>query len=71
MLMKFCSIDDFRFVLYLLNFRVDQVSDACVMAIEDDSKHACCIRITDANGIDLLPMKSSKEWQNELNVFKI
>ncbi|XP_071850354.1 15-hydroxyprostaglandin dehydrogenase [NAD(+)]-like [Apostichopus japonicus] len=49
---------------------MSRVLDACIMAVEDETKHACCIRITHAYGIDLLPMKTPKEWETELKIWK-
>ncbi|KAJ8043818.1 15-hydroxyprostaglandin dehydrogenase [NAD(+)] [Holothuria leucospilota] len=46
------------------------VVDAFVLVIEDDSKHGCCVRITEAYGVDLLPMKTANEWITELKIFK-
>ncbi|KAJ8043815.1 15-hydroxyprostaglandin dehydrogenase [NAD(+)] [Holothuria leucospilota] len=49
---------------------ISQVVDAFLLVIEDDTKHGCCVRISKAKGVDLLPMKTVEEWESELMLNK-
>ncbi|KAJ8043822.1 15-hydroxyprostaglandin dehydrogenase [NAD(+)] [Holothuria leucospilota] len=49
---------------------MDQVVEAYVLMIEDDTKHSCCIRVTPNLGIDLHPITCPQQFAKYIGVFR-
>lgn len=54
-----------------VNFiKMDQVVDAFLLMIEDDTKHNCCIRITPKLGIDFHPLTPHEQFLKLTGILK-